>query len=81
MFQVIPKLVRSMTVSSVMPSFSPAGPSTGPAIVPVRVTGRASPRISSSPSMLSSSPSRRIAVDSNETRGVRWTSKNSGESR
>ena len=55
--------------------------STGPVTVPVILTGLVVPLIVSSPSMSSLSPSTRIAVDANESCGLRSASKKSGESR
>ena len=57
------------------------GASTGPVTVPVILTGLVVPLIVSSPSMSSLSPSTRIAVELNESCGLRSASKKSGESR
>ena len=54
---------------------------TGPLTVPVIATGRVTPLSVSSPSMSSSSSETRIAVERNDSCGLRSASKKSGESR
>src|SRR5471030_1333977 len=82
MFHLMSNCVRSMVVCSLKPTrVAPKWSTVGPVIVPVSVAGLVMPFSVSSPSISTSSPSRRISSETKVSSGKRSASKNSGDSR